>query len=109
MTRMWGVDPQLLCRQHLLGEHNELHKLVGSIQAGHSIDGYVDRGQIDTSLIQARHEELAAELERRGYSHDSPLSYEDHLDRGSIDPAANRTELRNRCKACAKRIDDQLG
>lgn len=104
MTRMWCVDPQLLCRQHLLGEHNEMHKLVGSIRAGHSIDGYVEAGQVDTSRIQSRHDELANELVRRGFTHDSPLSYDDDIDRGAVDPAANRTELADRCEACARRI-----
>lgn len=103
---MWCIDPKLLCRQHLLGEHNELHKLVGSIQAGHSIDGYVEREQVDTSRIQQRHDELAAELERRGYRHDSPLSYDDALEQGTVDSDANREELRQRCARCAERIDD---
>jgi Pyrimidine dimer DNA glycosylase len=29
--RMWLVDPRLMCSQHLLGEHVELHMLVGSL------------------------------------------------------------------------------
>lgn len=105
MTRMWCVDPRVLCREHLLGEHNELHKLVGSIRAGHSIDGYVERGQVETGRITARHEALAAELERRGYTHESPLDYADDLDRGEVDPAANLEELATRCAACRERID----
>lgn len=104
MTRMWCVDPALLCRNHLLGEHNELHKLVGSIRAGHGIDGYVERGQVDTSRIQSRHDELAAELERRGYNHDSPLDFVDRIGRGCIDEAANIEELRERCPDCRARI-----
>lgn len=102
---MWCVDPELLCRQHLLGEHNELHKLVGSIRAGHSIDGYIERGQVETSRIQSRHDALAAELERRGYSHDSPLSYSDALERGTVDVDANLEELKSRCERCRERID----
>ena len=34
--RMWLVNPALLCRQHLLGEHVEMHMF-----AGHILEGYV--------------------------------------------------------------------
>ncbi|MFW6247177.1 MAG: hypothetical protein ACOC22_03345 [bacterium] len=23
---MWGINPELLCKKHLLGEHGEIHK-----------------------------------------------------------------------------------
>ena len=29
--RMWGVDPKQMCRQHLLGEHVELHMQAGAV------------------------------------------------------------------------------
>ncbi len=29
--RTWMVPPQIMCRQHLLGEHNEIHKFVGAV------------------------------------------------------------------------------
>ncbi len=109
MTRMWGIDPALLCRQHLLGEHNELHKLVGSIRAGHSIEGYVERGQVDTARIERRHESLVAEMEQRGYNHASPISYEDTLKQGTIDEEANLRELSDRCPRCRARIEEQHG
>lgn len=109
MTRMWCVDPVLLCRQHLLGEHNELHKLVGSINRGHSVAGYVEQGYIDTSLIASRHEELAEELIRRGYSHESPLEYTDQLELGSVDVCASLAALSDRCDRCAARIERRCG
>lgn len=108
MTRMWCVDPRGLCRNHLLGEHNELHKLVGSIRAGHSIDGYVERDQVDTSRIKSRHDELVAELERRGFSHESPMEYDDTLGLGEIDETANLEELKARCEHCAERIETYI-
>lgn len=110
MTRMWGVDPRLLCREHLLGEHVELHMLVGTIQNhphGEAIvRGQADEGNVETALIEQRHGELAAELARRGYDHDSPLVYEDDLVIGEIDPTANRSELAARCKQCRLRLAD---
>jgi len=111
MTRMWLVDPRNLCRDHLLGEHNELHKLVGGIRNhphGEAIaDGQAAEGNIDTALINKRHGALVAEMERRGMNHGSPLDYgadEYKAGVGSIDPEANRDELVNRCDDCAQRM-----
>lgn len=106
------VEPELLCRDHLLGEHNELHKLVGSIRNhphGHAIaDGQAAKGNIDTSLIQHRHDQLVKELERRGYEHDSPLDWsasEYYAGIGAIDIDENLSELAQRCSDCSHRID----
>jgi hypothetical protein len=73
MTRMWMVDPQLLCRKHLLAEHNELHKVVGSLRLGRSIRGYLVKRILEPRSIRKRHAELVKELRRRGYQHLSPL------------------------------------
>lgn len=32
--RMWVVNPKILCRKHLLGEHVELHMATGHLQRG---------------------------------------------------------------------------
>ena len=37
--RMWMIDPKLLCRKHLLGEHGEIHKHLPSLRKGHRVDG----------------------------------------------------------------------
>jgi len=73
--RMWLVPPHLLCRQHLLGEHRELHTMWRSIELkkyGH-IHGHTRLNQIDVSKIIERHNELVIEMTRRGYNHQSPL------------------------------------
>jgi hypothetical protein len=105
---MWLVDPQILCRSHLLGEHREMHALVGIVQSGKNLDGYLKNGLIETDYIKARHEELALEMLRRGYNHNSPLDYndlDDPLQLGTVDDVANLQELRRRCAACKERID----
>jgi hypothetical protein len=104
---MWCVDPGLLCRQHLLGEHTELHQLVGHIEAGHTnaVEGQARRGQVDTARIVPRHRALVAEMRDRGYNHDSPLEYDDDLDLGGVDEGANREDLAERCEACCERIE----
>lgn len=103
---MWCVDPELLCRQHLLGEHTELHQLVGHVRAGNTnaLRGHAERGQIDTARVAARHEALVAEMERRGYNHESPLAYDDALGLGRVDESSNLEELAERCPECRERI-----
>lgn len=111
MTRMWGVDPRLLCRNHLLGEHREMHQEVGTLRNhphGRAIvEGHAERGQVDTRKLQERHDELVEEMERRGFEHDSPLAYEDELALGTIDVAANREDLAERCDACRERMTSE--
>ena len=106
--RMWGVDPRIMCRQHLLGEHVEMHMLVGSLRKGISVDGFIEDGLVDLHNIRSRHDELVTEMTRRGYNHKSPLpSYLKHIRpyitkdfTGQINIAANVQELSRRCEAC---------
>jgi len=102
--RMWLVNPRLMCRQHLLGEHVELHMLVGCIVRGKSLAGYIEQGLIDTALIERRHLELVREMERRGYRHGSELPAFKALAAGRIDAVGNLLELKRRCKSCAARM-----
>lgn len=99
--RMWGVDPKLMCRQHLLGEHVEMHMFVGSILAGTSLLGYTFRGLVDTTKIRKRHAELMLEMRRRGMNHNSPLpAFEYKQDPGMINVQVNLRELARRCPGC---------
>lgn len=74
--RVWDVDPALLCRQHLLGEHRELHGLWNILTLGR--EGYrlhpeTRRWEGRLAALFARHERLVEEMARRGYRHASPL------------------------------------
>lgn len=102
---MWLVDPEIMCRNHLLGEHKELHQLLGHIESGNleSVRGHAERGQVDTSLIVERHEELVEEMDRRGFNHESPVEYDDDLDVGEIEVEENLEELIDRCEKCRAR------
>lgn len=102
MTRMWMVDPSIMCRNHLLGEHKEIHQLVGSILAGRSVAGHAERGQIEASRIRSRHRELAAEMAARGYSHQSPLPDFPRTRAGKVDRKAAAAELFRRCAGCRR-------
>jgi hypothetical protein len=76
--RIWDVPPRRLCRQHLLGEHRELHGLWNILVVHKGMGGYsrhpeTQRWVGKTRALFERHEELVAEMERRGYQHESPL------------------------------------
>jgi len=108
MTRMWGINPEDMCDKHLLGEHKEMHQIAGTIENhphGKAIAlGHVKKGQLDTSLINDRHYELAVEMLNRGMEHDSPIDYHDKLGIGEINIFKNRRDLMDRCDDCAKKI-----
>lgn len=108
MTRMWCVNPKLLCDQHLLGEHKELHQLVGTIQADriNVVEGHAKQGQVDTALVEHRHGLLVREMTRRGMNHQSPLEYDDTLRMGHVDPQTSLRDLCARCENCRERIHD---
>lgn len=74
--RIWDVSPSILCREHLLGEHRELHGLWNILTQGKS--GYAHHPETlrwvgRLKALYNRHEALVAELTRRGYNHASPL------------------------------------
>lgn len=102
--RMWNVDPELLCRQHLLGEHVELHMFVGCITRKKSIAGYIRDGLVEVHHIARRHQLLADEMRKRGYNHQSPIKAKKLGRAGCVDTEANIRELAKRCPECRKRI-----
>jgi hypothetical protein len=98
--RMWLIDPRLMCSQHLLGEHVELHMLVGSLNRGKRIDGFLRDGLVELRSIRRRHAELVVEMQRRGFRHQSPLPDFRASRAGSVDVLANLKELARRCHTC---------
>ena len=74
--RIWDVDPALLCRSHLLGEHRELHGLWNILvhnKVGYSQHPETKRWVGKQRALFNRHEALVAEMFKRGYQHHSPL------------------------------------
>lgn len=77
-VRVWDVPPRELCRQHLLGEHRELHGLWNILVVHGGAGGYSRHPETlrwvgKTRALFERHERLVSEMERRGYRHASPL------------------------------------
>ena len=105
--RMWMVNPELMCRKHLLGEHVEVHMMVGSLRRGRSIAGHLDRGQLEPRAAKSRHRALTVEMRSRGYRHVSPLPGHGRLtvkqQTAKVDAAWSLAELRRRCAECARR------
>jgi hypothetical protein len=106
--RIWNVDPKLLCRQHILGEHLECHLFVGAINKGTSIKGYIKNGLVEVQNIKKRHDELANEMNNRGYNHKSPLQDYVSWEAGMVDIEQNIDILKNKCAKCKERIDGDL-
>ena len=62
--RVWDVAPGLLCRQHLLGEHRELHGLWNILTKHRGVGGYSRHPETQRwvgrlAALHARHEALA--------------------------------------------------
>ncbi len=93
--RIWDqVSPRRMCRQHLLGEHRELHGLWNILQRGsagtgarnpeqarerfHATGGYANHPETlrwvgYRPALLRRHNAIVREMERRGYNHHSPI------------------------------------
>ncbi len=104
--RMWLVDPALMCRKHLLGEHLEMHMFAGCLLRGKNISGYIRNSLVEVHSIKARHARLAEEMVKRGYQHASPLPEFKDYQAGSVDIEKSLQELRERCPDCARLMDD---
>lgn len=81
------MHPKYLCRQHLLGEHRELHGLWNILTKHGGTGGYSHHPETKRWVgklraLYARHAALVAEMQKRGYTHSSPL--DKRLARGSI-------------------------
>ena len=106
--RMWMVNPKILCRKHLLGEHGEIHKHRHCFEKGYRIEGR--RGQIEPNVMQKRHDELAKEMIARGMNHKSPYKQPDlscyNLNGFVVDKNSSLELLMNRCEECRIRASN---
>ena len=102
--RMWMVNPRIMCRQHLLGEHAEIHMFIGTINRKKSVKGYLEKGLLETHNLYNRHEELVKEMKRRGYNHYSEVDEKWKFveKAGFVNMDENVDELINRCSKCKR-------
>lgn len=108
--RMWMLPPRLLCRQHLLGEHAEIHKFRPSFEKRHDMTRRIELEQIEPRSMKRRHDVLVEEILRRGYNHDSPYELPDlsYIDPELLDVSVSRLsalfDLLARCDDCWERF-----
>lgn len=75
--RIWDISPKKLCRNHLLGEHRELHAIWSVLvngKKGYSRHPETLRRKGKLKTLYGRHEALVVEMSNRGYQHRSPLA-----------------------------------
>jgi len=89
----------------LLGEHAETHMFVETISQGSSVKGYLEKGLLEVHNLYERHEELAAEMKRRKYRHNSEIGKKWKWAKrlGFIDKEKNLEQLISRCSICRAR------
>jgi hypothetical protein len=110
--RMWMINPKMLCRQHLLGEHGELHKWLPWFEKGRKVHGrFYPVVQIQFNGYKERHDLLALELLLRGWNHGSPIKkvpdfktmYPEYYNL-KVDKEISISTLMDRCDKCRERI-----
>ncbi|MBW6471329.1 MAG: pyrimidine dimer DNA glycosylase/endonuclease V [Methanosarcinaceae archaeon] len=77
--RIWDIPPDKLCRNHLLGEHRELHaiwSIITNDKKGYAHHPEITRWRGRLNALYLRHDELVEEMKRRGYNHYTPLDNE---------------------------------
>jgi len=104
------VNPKIMCRQHLLGEHAEIHMFIGTISRRKSVKGYLEKGLLEVHNLYSRHEELVKEMKRRGYHHHSDVEekWRTAEELGVIDRDRNLEELVERCPRCKHRCSEEI-
>lgn len=104
--RMWKINPGLICDQHILGEHFEIHKAVGNLKhSGKWVKALTKKGFLEPQNSLQRHNELVEEMIKRGMQHKSPLNV-DGVDFpiGKVDIKKSVEDLIERCENCKKRL-----
>jgi hypothetical protein len=98
--RIWDIDPRLLCRNHLLGEHSELHAIWNILtrgKKGYAAHPETKRWQGKLKALFIVHEEIVQEMRARGYDHRSPLDETlargDRVQTAFVDPPARQREI----------------
>lgn len=113
--RMWMVSPKIMCHQHLLGEHVEIHMFIGTMKKQISVHGYIKNNLLEMESIISRHEKLVEEMTRRGIDHKSPLEedvvkeiishYPVTVRDAKVNVNRSLKDLLSRCPRCKKNYE----
>jgi hypothetical protein len=113
--RIWDLPVENLCRDHLLGEHRELHALwviLTEDRPAYRRHPETRRWEGRLLALHARHERQAAELARRGWRHHSPIDPAPAQGSAAVqselvDPISIQV-ARLRAKGCGCRLDGPM-
>lgn len=111
--RMWMVDPAIMCNQHLLGEHVEIHMFIGTLRKGKSLRGYVTNNLVEPNHLFSRHASLYFEMQQRGMNHRSEIDLQEvvslisslphEIQWATVDWQKSLQDLMERCPKCRER------
>lgn len=104
--RIWDLPPKALCRNHLLGEHRELHAIwviLTENRSGYRSHPETLRWVGKLAALYKRHALLVKAMKWRGYQHHSPLDARQakgKLKQNSFVDSIKRQRILLRNKAC---------
>ena len=112
--RMWMVNPEHMCTQHLIAEHYEIHMFIGIMKRSLSLQGYIDGNMLEPESLASRHDELVSEMQSRGYNHKSPINEDElldlldklpeHIRKAKMNVEDSHRVLELRCNECRERM-----
>lgn len=71
--RMWNVPTRWLCDKHLLGQHVELHMILGSMKKKKNLGKLLTNGCVSLTSVNFFHLMTVIEMQRRDMKHNSPM------------------------------------
>jgi hypothetical protein len=103
---MWCIDPKLMCQQHILGEHSEIHKHKHNFEKHHSIKNRIEVfPQIEPEAMKKRHDELSVYMNHKSPYIQPDLSYLPDSHRyAKVDIRKSKLDLIDRCEKCRELI-----
>lgn len=104
MTRQWLADPNIMCMNHLTGEHAEAHMFLSKMERGYSLKGFYEESEFFGAIyLKMRHDLIAEMLD----GHKTPLTIDAGLEQAyplAMPQMANLKkslgDLLNRCSKC---------
>ena len=98
------LPPELMCHQHIVGEHGEIHKFKHSFIKQYNMNKRMELNQIFPQLMKFRHDKLAQYLKRHNSPYEQPdISYLKNRGYNQLTMKIlidNVKDLCNRCKDC---------
>jgi len=104
VTRIWFLNPSIMCKNHLCGQWKELFQFVGSLNKGISIQGYLDKKAVSTNGLNEYALLIKSEMAKRGYKNKEWTTFKGETI-GEIDLSYNLCDLYSRCARCRENID----